>query len=62
MTTYRVPFELEVKGNDPEMKEIEVVAHTPNDARAKAEEILLRQFGDKAKIVGLASRYIAPPR
>jgi hypothetical protein len=62
MTTYRVPFELELKGNDLAMKEIEVVAHTANDAEAKAEEILFRQFGDKAKVIGLATRYIPPPR
>ena len=62
MTTYRVPFELELKGKDPAMKEIEVVAHTAYDAEAKAEEILLRQFGDKAKVIGFATRYIPPPR
>jgi hypothetical protein len=62
MTTYRVPFELKLKRNNPAMKEIEVVAHTANDAEAKAEQILLRQFGHKAKIIGLATRYIPPPR
>ena len=62
MTTYRVPFELKREGNNPAMKEIEVVAHTANDAEAKAEEILFRQFGDKAKVIGSATQYIPPPR
>lgn len=61
MTTYRVPFELELKGNNPAMKEIEVVAHTADDAEAKAEEILFRQFGNRAKVIGLATQYTAPP-
>ena len=62
MTTYRVPFELKLKDDNPAMREIEVVAHTADDAEAKAEQILLRQFGHKAKIIGLATRYIPPPR
>jgi hypothetical protein len=62
MTTYRVPFELKREGNNPAMKEIEVVAHTANDAEAKAEQILVRQFGRKAKIIGFAVRYVPPSR
>ena len=54
MTTYRVPFELKLEGNNVAMKEIEVVAHTANDAEVKAEQILVNHFGYKARIIGLA--------
>jgi hypothetical protein len=62
MTTYRVPFEVELKGKGPEMKELKVVANSPHEARARAEKALHRQYGDKAKVIGLATRYIPPPR
>ena len=44
MTTYRVPFELKLKGNNPAMKEIEAAAHTANDAEAVSYHAKLSRF------------------
>ena len=60
MTTYRVPFELNVKGKNSELKDLKVVASSPDRARAKAEQMLLDQYGDNAEVIGLATRYIPP--
>jgi hypothetical protein len=52
MTNYRVPFDVDVAGKGPETKQLEVTADSPDDARQKAQEMLAREYGDRARMTG----------
>jgi hypothetical protein len=57
MTVYYVEFELEIDGKGTEQNEIQVSADSLDDAREQAQEILLREHGDRAQLTGVVGRF-----
>jgi hypothetical protein len=57
MTIYYVEFDLEVDGNGTEQKELQVSAHSLDEAKEQAQEILLQEYGDRASLTGLIGRF-----
>ena len=57
MTIYYVEFDLEVDGKGVEQNEVQVSADSLDDAREQAQEILLREHGDRAQLTGVVGRF-----
>jgi hypothetical protein len=60
MTIYYVEFDLEVDGKGVEQNEIQVSAGSLDDAKEQAQEILLREHGDRAQLTGIVGRFKSP--
>jgi len=57
MTIYYVEFDLEVDGKGVEQNEIQVSADSLDDAKEQAEDILVREHGDRAQLTGIVGRF-----
>jgi hypothetical protein len=57
MTIYYVEFDLEVDGKGVEQNEIQISADSLDDAKEQAQEILLREYGDRAQLTGTVGRF-----